>query len=250
MSYRHISALFHGDYGSGKSFAAGGFPGPALVFDCEGGFRDVPGLNRIPWNPRTEPVPEFDPDDEPFIMVDATEWATINAAYLQLQAGKIAVDSVIFDSITEMQRQLQAQLASSHSGFDYWRAQLDTFTNMIRTLRDRVRRDEINLCIVCSSDFETVKVNDQKGASYTKAVPLLQGALRKQIAGFFDVFGFFEIDEDTGNHLMWLKPAKTHSAKCRLHKVNLAYPHGAMPASIDPPTVVKILDLINDEGTN
>lgn len=249
MTYRHISALLHGDFGSGKSFAAGGFPGPALVFDCEGGFQDVPGIKRIEWDPLTQPPPKLTMDDENvFVMVEATEWRTINAAYHYLLQDEINVDTVIFDSITEMQRQLQDKLNNEASGFDFWRQQLETFTNMIRSLRDKVRRNQLNLCLVCSSDFEVVKVQDNKGMTYAKAVPLLQGALRKQIAGFFDVFGYLEIDVETGSRQMHLLPSRTHAAKCRLHAVNLAYPYGVMPLTINPPTIQHILDIINPEG--
>lgn len=245
-TYRHISALIHGDFGSGKTMAAGGFPGPALVFDCEGGFEDVPGIRRVHWDPRTEPVPEFKPDeDDLFIMVDVREWSTLNAAYDYIVTRQLKVESVIFDSLTEMQRQLQESIKAT--GFEYWGKQLETMTKMIRRLRDMVRNNEINLCFVTSSDFETVKIETDK-KSYTKAVPLLQGALRKQVAGFFDLFGFMEIDETSGKNILYLRPSRTHAAKCRLHALNLAHPEGFMAATLDPPTVSTILDIINREN--
>ncbi len=244
-NYRHLSALIHGDFGSGKTMAAGGLPGPALVFDCEGGFNDVPGIRRVFWNPVTEAPPKFSADDDDlYIMIRAKDWKTINAGLGYLRNRDILPETVIFDSVTEMQRYLKEQISTTASGYDFWDQILNSMLSAFRELRDRVDDPvhPINLCVVCSSDFESVKTGENK---ITKAVPLLQGALRKQIAGLFDVFGFMAISEDDGKNWMYLRPTRTFAAKCRLHAVNLKYPHGAMPATLDPPTLMTILDLIN-----
>lgn len=246
--YRHASFLLHGDFGTGKTMAAGGLPGPALVFDCEGGFNDVPGIRRVEWNPVTQPPPKFtEEDDDLFVMIRAKDWQTLNAGLGYLRSREVKPETVIFDSATEMQRILKDKLtASGTTGFDFWDQVLSSMLKAFRELRDRVDDpiNPINLCVVCSSDFEAVKTGDAK---VTKAVPLLQGALRKQIAGLFDVFGFMTISEDDGKNWMYLRPGRTYAAKCRLHVVNLAYPQGAMQATLDPPTLMTILKLINSD---
>jgi hypothetical protein len=236
---RRVNLAIHGWWGAGKSWFADTAPGPRLVLDAEGGVGDTPS-NKIPWNPQTEDLPaNIGPDDS--VVVDVTSWADLDLVMQLIASGNHPFNSVVMDSLTEIQKQLKERLsAGPEAVFDQqsWGKLLNSMEYLIRKLRDQTRRTakrRINVVIITGTDEEMIP-----------KPPMFQGGLRKSYAGFFDIVGYLtttrNADGEIGRTLQ-LQPDGVAVAKCRLHNVAVAHPNGQMPN----PTVGEILRLANGE---
>ncbi len=97
---RRLSMVVHGDSGVGKTRLSWTAPTPALLLDAEGGYEWMPKPPRM-WNP-AGPLPENIQPDE-IIAVWAQDFNDLTLAYQWLQSGQHPFNSVIIDSITEVQ---------------------------------------------------------------------------------------------------------------------------------------------------
>ncbi len=238
MTYRHISVAIHGPWGAGKSWFADTAPGPRLVLDAEGGTQDTPS-DKVPWDPK-DPPPKLKRNETAVVLV--RDWATIDNVRQWLIRGKHPFNSVVIDSLTEIQKRLKDRLSSGPEAvFDQqaWGKLLNHMEGFVRELRDHTWADAvkpINVVIVTGTDDELVPHK-----------PMFQGGLRKSYAGFFDVVGYLQPERDADGKKEWrllIEPTQAIVAKCRLHAVSVANPEGFMLN----PTMGDLLRAVNPDG--
>lgn len=232
---RRISVVLHGAWGTGKSWLADSSPGPRLVLDAEGGYRDTLST-KVRWDP-AQPVPRVDKDTT--VLVDVTQWETVQQVMRVLLSGQHPFETVIVDSFTEMQNILKDRIGKGPDAlFDQqaWGKLLAHMQLFVRQLRDLTRDSSphpVNAIVVCGTDSEAVK-----------KVFLLQGGLRKTLAGFVDLVGYLfpGRTEDGGEvRVLQISPTDTVEAKCRLHKLKVAHPNGF----VVEPNLSKIIEVVN-----
>lgn len=239
---RRIMMAVHGVWGGGKTWLAHTAPGPRLTIEMEGGSEDI--LSPIvPWDPRTEPIPTNLTDDTS-VVVDIQDYSLVTHLLGMLESGDHPFNSVVLDSLTESQKALKTKVAKPGAEYDpnatfdqqAWGRLLNHGELVIRRLRDLTRpsaRRRVNVVVVMGSDTESIPVK-----------PLLQGALRKSLAGFFDLEGYLYVATNTETkeevRILQISPSDVAEAKCRLHKVKLQY-----GTHIINPNVRDILAVVN-----
>lgn len=217
----------HGWWGSGKTWLVHTLPGPRLVMDMEGGSEDVQ-CHTVSWNPLDSPCPgASDLTEDTSVVVDISDYTVVTHLLQILETGIHPFNSVVFDSLTENQKQLKEAVANPGQAYDpnatfeqqAWGRLLNNGELVIRRLRNLTRKNSkrrVNVGIVMASDTEQVP-----------AVPLLQGALRKSIAGFLDLQGYLytAMNNETQElaRIMQISPSPMAQAKCRLHNVHVHY---------------------------
>lgn len=240
--YRRISLLVHGWWGAGKSWLAASAPGPRLYLDTEGGVYDTPG-DKIVWDPKT-PVPKG-LDKNSTVVVDVTSWEDLEDARAVLRSGDHPFESVIIDSLHELQDQLKRAVAEPGEQYNpnatfeqrAWGRLLNNMALFLRELRDYTRPAavrKLNVILVAGSDDEIVP-----------AKPMLEGRARKIITGFYDVVGYLTEAQSTSGdtvRVLQISPSVTAVAKCRLHNLHVKY-----GAQIVNPDVKKMLAVVNSK---
>lgn len=252
---QHKFIAIHGGFGAGKSWLAHTAPGPRLAFDTEGGTWDVEhdGLERRLWVPGEEPFPTgLAPNTS--VTVDITTASQLQEAIAWIAQAPEAdeIETLIVDSFTEAQKQSKRQVAAKAGGkyseeaydpnatFEQqaWGRLLNNGELVMAKLRDLTRpsaRRPRNVALVLPSDIEMTPVR-----------PLLQGALRKQFAGYVDLLGYLQAGTNEAGEDMWglyITPTPTHEAKCRTHRVKQHYG----PFIVNP-NITEILSVINQGG--
>ena len=217
--YRHIIVGVHGYWGAGKTWFADTAPGPRLILDHEGGSMDTLS-DKVHWSPYDDPPAAKDLTKDTSVVVHVTDWDMVSTAVEVLQGGQHPFNSVIVDSLTEMQATCKAVISDGpDSTFEHkhWRRLKDHMEADVRKLRDMTwpnAKRPINVVLVMGSDMEKVQ-----------ATPLIEGGLRKTLPGFVDMLMFLkEATSDKGEEIRVgeISSSDTVSAKCRLHNVKKA----------------------------
>jgi hypothetical protein len=252
---RRIMVAVHGWWGSGKTWFAHTAPGPRLVLDMEGGSEDVQ-THQLFWDPLTNTLTTpsgsesgwAEVTDDTSVIVDIQKAATVQHVLTYLEEGDHPFNSVVFDSLTETQKQLKQAVASPDDEYDpnavfdmqAWGRLLNHGELVVRRLRDLTRKHaarRVNVVVVMGSDTEAIPVR-----------PLLQGALRKSLAGFFDLEGYLytAVNKETGEEarIMQISPSSEAEAKCRLHLLKVK--HGT---HIINPDMREMLAVVNGGST-
>lgn len=235
MSYRHLSFAIHGPWGAGKSWFADTAPGPRLTLDAEGGVFDTLS-EKVIWDP-AYPLPE-NLTPETTVVVPIREWAPVGQVMQVLESGNHPFDTVIIDSFTEVQKVLKDTIRGgieNHWGMQQWGKLLDLADDAVRRLRNLTwptSPKPINFVLITGTDRETLP-----------AKPLLQGSLRKQLPGFFDIVGYiYVVPNGSGgqDRLLQVAPSDVAEAKCRPHAISLHY-----GGTIPNPDIKEILRVVN-----
>lgn len=193
-----LKVLIYGEAGTGKTTFAGTSPSPLLI-DVERGSRALLNVN----NP-----------------VDVLEFKSIEqveATIQYLKSGHDAFakyDTIVLDSITEMQaRLIDQQLRQLGGGAPVYKADWGVYgenTQRLRMLISSFRDIEKNL--ICTAHAKNEK-DDQTGITFVR--PDLTPGLAKTVAGIFDIVGYLRINAK-GERVLRLQPSKTVKAKSRL----------------------------------
>jgi hypothetical protein len=246
---RKMYFAIHGWGGAGKTWLAHTLPGPRIVLDAEMGAFDTKDredrvTNIILWDPLTEPIPEgLQPEDTVVVSIRKS-LAKVRAVMTLLEDGNHPFESLIMDSFTEIQDLLKKVVASPGEAYDpnatfdqqAWGRLKNNGGLMLREIRDMTWPDHskpINAAIVMYSDDEAVP-----------ARPLVEGGIRKAMGGWFDMIGYLFTAElpETQEEVRVLQISRnaTAMAKCRLHKVKVAY-----GTHIENPDLAEILNTLN-----
>lgn len=221
-----LSITLHGEPGTGKTPIAVTAPGRKLLLDVDGGSRFC-ALPRIEWDPERESPPT--PGDWELCVVNVTGWAAVKAAVTYLSAGKHCFESIILDTLTDLQKSCREQIVSSSSNGKMteaaWGVLLDEMERTLRDLRNTLRhRDNPTKCVVFVAQTEA-----KDGGMFR---PLVQGGLGKSLPALTDLVGYLYVDEGTGpgSGRLLIKPTDTHLAKDR----TTSLPSGGLTAKYGP----------------
>jgi hypothetical protein len=194
MSAKALRILIYGPSKVGKSRLAETAPGPRLIIDTE--LRtDFLKNPMIQWTNVNNPPPS-DLGKNDSVILECSDWATFQQAHNWLKSGKHPFKSVVVDSLSELQKRLKDKITkgvASKLQFDAWGELLMDMDLTIRQFRDLTRhKTNPLLCVVI-----TALVDDRSAILR----PYVEGSLRLQLAGVFDVVGYMRpvlLDEETG----------------------------------------------------
>lgn len=184
-----LSVLVHGDSKVGKSTLTSTAPTPMLVLDAEGswkfirerGFRSGLPLRTTSWD-TMEPPPRADGTWD-VCRVNVTNWETVQRAWAWLSQSPHDFETIILDSITELQRRLKNNISSDGvlKGYDNWGALLARMDNMIRGMRDLTLAPGPVRCVVFVAE------TSERNGKYT---PTMQGQIRDSLPYWVDICGY------------------------------------------------------------
>ncbi len=246
---RRICMLVHSSSGHGKSRLADGAPGPRLLLDAEGGAAEWTPSPKAYWDP-AQPLPANE-DIEPFdrkgakintnttVVVIVKDWNTVLLAYRVLAAGGHYFQTVIWDSITEIQEKCKEAVAAAAGGMrqDGWGTLYEDMARMVKDMRDL--RLPPSTCPV-HTIFLAISHN-KDGAPWTADV---QGALIRKLPGYVDVVGYLKVVGTPGglSRIMAIQPLGDYIAKDRTDILTQHYGN-----AIENPTMAGICAVLRGE---
>jgi hypothetical protein len=195
-----LSILVHAASKEGKSTLGSTMPPPICVLDVEGSWRFirragycVQGIHNtekctcdvrrsIEWDPNQGPPPRWDGSWE-ICHVTVREWRTLTNAYNWLTQAPHDFTSLCFDSITEAQRRLKANLRGlEQMRMQDWGDLLVQMDKLIRDYRDLVLLPSTTMRVVMFI-AETKNING-------KWRPYMQGAIGDSLPYWLDIVGY------------------------------------------------------------
>lgn len=197
---RTLSVLVHAAAKTGKSTLGSTAPTPILVLDAEGGwrfieeagFRSGVKLRKRDWDPATGPPPGYDGTWD-VCVVTVREWLTLTQVYNWLVQVPHSFASLIFDSITEAQRRLKANLRGTEGmRIQDWGDLLVHMDKLIRDMRDLVLMPGTSLQVVM---FIAETRQDGKTGKW---VPYMQGQISISLPYWMDVVGYLYPEQEQG----------------------------------------------------
>lgn len=231
--HANICAVIHGEPGVGKSTLAATAPGPVLVLDAEGGFRFIKG-RKIRWDPTKEPAPK--PGDWDYCIVPVMEWKTVHAAYEVLSSGQHGFNSVVLDSLTEIQKRLVDNVAGTDQpSQQQWGQILRSMEDFVRKLRDMTFHPTKPLQAVIFLALTHLRDETFR--------PFVKGSLELSLPAFVDLVGYLYTQPDAGGQLdrvLLIQPTSNIEAKDRTGILTETF-----GPTIPSPTIPKILDTID-----
>lgn len=204
MSTNTLSLLVHAPSKEGKSTLGSTMPPPILVLDVEGSWRFIrragfcvagthnteackcPPLRSIEWDPNVEAPPRWDGTWD-ICRVTVREWRTLTNAYNWLVQAPHDFVSLCFDSITESQRRLKANLR----GLEQMRQQ--DWGDLLVQL-DKLVRDFRDLVLLPSTTMRVVMFVAETRLKDGKWRPYLQGAIGDALPYWLDLVGYLYTD--------------------------------------------------------
>lgn len=226
-----INMLVYGDSGVGKTMLAGSADGcpdlrPVIMIDFEGG---------------TETLRNFYPNVE---QVRVTTWKEMQSVYDELHKGKHGYQTVILDSLTEIQKfnmySVMEELISNRPELDpdvpgmrEWGKNLEQMRKFVRAFRDL----PMNTIFTGLAKDDR---NESTGRTVTK--PSLSGKLSGEVAAFLDIVVYMYVKrvgtgEDASDaRLLLTQKTETIIAKDRTSR---------LPIVVENPTMQDIFNYIN-----
>lgn len=185
-----ISFLIHGATKVGKSTLANTAPAPRLLLDAEAASRFLPG-KKVRWDPTTDAPPVADGSWDTCEVI-VREYAQMVKVLEYLESGQHGFESVVIDSISEIQKKLQDQITGSHGtiikdmDMAKWGRLLAHMEALIRQLRDFTEHPTRPVNVVI-----TAMTANRDGVKS----PMVQGGLKESLPYFMDVVGFLDTQE-------------------------------------------------------
>lgn len=199
--YRTLSLLVHAGSKTGKTTLSATAPKPICHLDAEGGSKFLPGspallakygrpLVMIEWNP-DQPPPVWDGTWD-VAVVRVSGWSVVQRAYQWLQTGQHQFQTVVVDSISEIQRRAKTQLVGTEQmKIQDWGQLLTVMDNVIRGFRD-FTIEPYNPIRVAVFIAET---RENKNG---KMVPYMQGQISISLPYWMDIVGYLYVDQAPG----------------------------------------------------
>lgn len=198
---RTLSLLVHAASKVGKTTLGMTSPFPICDLDAEGGSKFMQGseflmrilgrpIRVIYWDPQNPP-PTWDGTwDVAVVRVHA--WNIVQRAYTWLQTGRHQFQTIMIDSISEIQRRAKTELIGTEQmKIQQWGQLLTVMDNVIRGFRD-LANDPYNP-IRCAVFVAETREN-QKG----KFVPYMQGQIGIALPYWMDIVGYLYVDQAIG----------------------------------------------------
>lgn len=209
-----------------------------LYIDVEGGSRFL-RLKKIAWDPRVEAPPECtDPSTWDTAVITVRDYDTVKLAYDWLNSGKHCFQSVVIDSVSELQQllidQVGNRLALDQRGWgDVFRA----FSGLMRDFHKLTEHPTMPMQCV---GFVAMS----KELSDARFAPFAQGQSQVILPYIVDVLGAMEVltgaDPTTGEVF------KVHRLTTGPHPRYLTGERvgGTVPPVIDNPNIPMLLDYV------
>lgn len=225
-----LSLLVHGASKVGKSWLGDTTPAPRLILDAEGGSRFTPSRKKV-WNPLTEAVPVPDGTWDSCI-VYVHDYQTVLRAYQWLASGQHPFESVVVDSISEVQQ----RCVDSIAGVDPmktqdWGTLFRQVATLVRQFRDLVTHPTKPLRAVVLIAM-TKDVNGKWRAH-------VQGQLATTLPYYLDVIGYLfvhKFEDGTEMRRLLVSPHELYEAGERVG--------GRLGTVVDNPNVTSMLNTI------
>lgn len=175
-----LSIVVHGESGSGKSWFGDTAPGPRLILDAEGGSRFTPSQPKSYWDPTTGPPPK----GAGTTIVMVRDFSTMSLVFDWLHAGDHDFQSVILDSVTELQKRcIDSMVGSSQMRIQDFGQLLREMELLVRKFRDLHMHPTNPIPVVVL--ITTTKLDNE--GTYR---PHVQGQLNLSLPYFVDVVGY------------------------------------------------------------
>jgi hypothetical protein len=182
------SILIYGPSKVGKSTLAASGPTPVLILDAEIRTKFLP-FPKVIWSNPHEPPPEPDGTWD-ICVVYVREFRMVEQVFGWLHSGKHPFNSVVVDSISEIQQRAVDQIAGvNQMTTPNWGELLRKVSAMARGFRDLQAHPIRPLECVTFTAMERVT---QEG----RHVPYLQGAIANVLAYYIDIVGYYGVRED------------------------------------------------------
>jgi hypothetical protein len=190
-----VSFLVHGGPKSGKSMLGDTTPGPRLVLDAEAGSRFTRS-RKVAWDPMMTPPPVWDGSWDTCV-VYVREFRVMAAVERWLQSGQHPFNSLVIDSISEIQQRIIDSLAKGgQMKREHWGTMLTEMTGMVRRFRDLIMHPVKPLWCV----FIIAMTKEYKDSGRWR--PLLQGASQEYLPYYVDVCGYIWAEPNGNRHLI------------------------------------------------
>lgn len=240
-----LSILIHGDSKVGKSTLTSTAPFPLLVIDAEGSWKYIkragfngPRFGKIEWDPM-QPPPRHDGTWD-VCTVSVNDWASIQRVYAWLSQSPHDFESIVLDSITELQRRLKTNISGDGimKGYDAWGELLVKMDALIRGFRDLTLLPGSVRCAMFVAE-----TTEKSG----KWRPFLQGQIATSLPYWVDVCGY-----------IYQTRANDANGQPNVKVVNLyvgTHPNfesgervqGALPDNIINPNITEMMNTIHKE---
>lgn len=181
-----LSLLVHADSKVGKTTFAATCPKPALVLDAEGGSKFL-ALRKTYWDP-IQYAPPINDGSWDICVVVVRSWDTVQRTFQWLQTQDHPFESIIIDSITEVQRRCKQNLLNVDKAMEIrdWGRLLDMMDQTIRGFRDLTLHPTHPVrCVIFIAE---TRQGDGKWRPY------LQGQISTALPYWLDVVGYLFVD--------------------------------------------------------
>lgn len=229
-----LSVLVYGESKAGKSWFGDTTPGPRLVLDAEGGSRFTPS-KKTTWDPLRGAPPEADGSWET-CLVAVRDFSTVLRAFEWLNSGQHPFESVVIDSISEVQQRCVDSIAGTDiMKTQDWGTLLRQVSAVVRQFRDLITHPTKPLRAVI---FIAMMRTNADG----KAGPYVQGQLATVLPYYEDLCGYLFVQQlDDGTRLRRLL-ISTHPNFICGERVG-----GRLGLVVDNPNVSHMLDVVFGE---
>lgn len=229
----YLNILIYGDSGVGKTTLAGSSDAvpamrPVLIVDIEGGTESL-----------RRPFPDVD-------VVRVKNWTEMNDLYNELYDGKSGYQTVVLDSLTEIQKfsmykimerlmELEPSRDPDVPSMREWGKNLEQTRKFVRGFRD----------LPMHTIFTALSKGDKNPRTgITTLKPSLNGKAADEVAAFLDVVAYYYVKEVAGDdgeveqaRLLLTQKTEEQVAKDR---------SGKLPMVIQNPTMAMLFDFMNN----
>lgn len=226
-----LTTLIQGESGSGKSWLGDTAPAPRLILDAENGSQFTPSQPKVIW----DPLREYPPDGAGLetVRVLVRDFTTVTTIFNWLNSGQHPFASVVWDSLTEIQKRCLDQIVGiNQPKIQDWGELLRNMERLVRDFRDLTMHPIKPLQNVT---FITTTLIDDTGIRR----PNIQGALRLTLPQFVDVVGFLEVKQAQDGSLvrgLMTQPYPGYVAKDRT---------GRLGGYVWNPNIQQMMEVIN-----
>jgi hypothetical protein len=226
---RPLSTVIHAESGVGKSWLGDTSPAPRLILDAEGGSKFTPSQPKVFWDPMTGPPPL----GAETVIVLVRDFQTMQLAYQWLNSGQHDFQSVVLDSVTELQKRCKDAIKAMEGAGGFriqdWGTLLDDMELLVRQFRDLWMHP---IRPVPVTVFITTTAMDDKGMYR----PHVQGGLKLSLPYFVDVVGYlYAAATDTGalERRLLVQPSPGFIAKDRTDRLGYEVANPSIAAMLD-----------------
>lgn len=244
MTDRSLGLLLHGGSKKGKTRLAASAPKPLLFLDAEGGSRflqnPLPGqtaLRLVYWDIDQYAPPVADGSWD-VCVVYVRNYATMQKVYAWLDSGKHSFESVVIDSLSEVQQRcVDGLVGVNPMKTQDWGTLLRELSSLVRKFRD--------LTFHLIKPLQCVVIVAMSRQVDGRWIPYAQGQLATTLPYYMDVIAYLDVMPlDTGNgdgttiehRVLLMTPTHQYEAGDRT---------GMLPPYLVDPDILKMIDLVH-----